>query len=163
MIVDCGCPTAVHDLLPDVRLARPLCRSTRSKDVEILVLRHEIALLRRHTPRARLSWADRAILSALTRRLPGLLRRYRLITPGTLPAWHRRLVRRKWRQSPAKSGRPPLAEDLTALILRLAKDNPTWGYTDPGRTAPPGPSGRCRDHPPGPAPQQDPARADPRH
>ncbi|MFH8737226.1 helix-turn-helix domain-containing protein [Streptomyces sp. NPDC017964] len=103
-------------------------RSNRSKEIEILVLRHEVTVLRRHTPRARLSWADRAILSALARSLPALLRRHRLVTPGTILAWHRRLVRRKWRQQPAKSGRLPLAEELTALILRLAHDNPTWGY-----------------------------------
>ncbi|MFE6157407.1 helix-turn-helix domain-containing protein [Streptomyces sp. NPDC056486] len=106
-----------------------LCgRSSRSKDAEILVLRHEVAVLHRHAPRPRLSWADRAILSAMTRRLPALLRRRRLVTPATLLAWHRRLVRRKWRQPPARPGRPPLADDLTTLILRLAKDNPTRGY-----------------------------------
>ncbi|MFI9781046.1 IS3 family transposase [Streptomyces sp. NPDC051956] len=96
--------------------------------MEILVLRHEVTVLRRHTPRPRLSWADRAILSALARSLPALLRRRRLVTPGTILAWHRRLARRKWRQQPAKSNRPPLAEELTALILRLAHDNPTWGH-----------------------------------
>lgn len=79
-------------------------------------------MLRRHTPCPRLSWADRAILSAL------LSAAIDWSPPGTILAWHRRLVRRKWRQQPTKSGRPPLAEELTALILRLAHDNPTWGY-----------------------------------
>ncbi|MFE2186291.1 IS3 family transposase [Streptomyces sp. NPDC059455] len=68
------------------------------------------------------------MLSALARHLPPALRRHRLVTPGTPLTWHRRLVRWKWRQTPAGPGRPPLAEETVALIQRLARENPAWGY-----------------------------------
>ena len=73
-----------------------LSRSPTSKDVALLMLRHEVAVLRRTNPRPRLDWADRAVLAALIRHLPGRLRAHRLVTPGTVLRWHRRLVRNKW-------------------------------------------------------------------
>jgi putative transposase len=104
-----------------------LGRSTASKDAELLVLRHEVAVLRRTKPRPRLDWADRAILAALIRLLPGKLRMHRLVTPGTVLRWHRRLVTRKWTY-PHQTGRPPVSAEITALIERLATENHSWGY-----------------------------------
>jgi hypothetical protein len=102
-------------------------RSTASKNAELLVLRHEVAVLRRANPRPRLDWADRAILAALIRVLSRWLRAHRLVTPGTVLRRHRRLVSRK-RTYPPPMGRPPLSAEITALIERLATENHGWGY-----------------------------------
>jgi transposase InsO family protein len=105
-----------------------LGRSSAAKDVELLVLRHEVAVLRRANPKPRLDWIDRALFAALIRLLPKHLRAHRLVTPGTVLRWHRRLVATKWAQ-PRPPGRPPIPAELVELILRLARDNPSWGYT----------------------------------
>src|SRR5689334_24032906 len=88
-----------------------LGRSSASKDTELLVLRHEVAVLRRTSPRPRLDWADRAILAALIRLLPARLRAHRLVSPGTVLRWHRRLITRKWTH-PHGAGRPPVSAEI---------------------------------------------------
>jgi putative transposase len=104
-----------------------LGRSSASKDVELLVLRHEVAVLRRANPTPRLDWADRAIFAALVRRLPQMLRKHRLVTPGTILRWHRRLIAKKWTY-PNHLGRPPLDDAVAVLIERMARENQSWGY-----------------------------------
>jgi transposase len=104
-----------------------LPRSSASKDVELLVLRHEVTVLRRANPKPRLDWADRAVFAALIRALPTMLRRHRLVTPGTILRWHRRLVAKKWTY-PHRLGRPPVDDTVASLIERMAKENHHWGY-----------------------------------
>ena len=104
-----------------------LGRTSAIKDVELLVVRHEVAVLGRTTPRPRLDWADRAVFAALVRRLPRALRRHRLVTPDTILRWHCRLIRKKWTY-PNRPGRPPIDDELAALVVRMATDNPNWGY-----------------------------------
>ena len=104
-----------------------LARSGASKDVEILVLRHEIAVLRRQVARPKPDWADRAVIAALARLLPRRLRLHRIVTPGTLLTWHRRLIKNKWTY-PNATGRPPVPEEIRQLVQQLARQNPRWGH-----------------------------------
>lgn len=90
------------------------------------MLRHEVAALRRQVARPKPGWADRAVIAALARLLPGQLRLYRIVTPGTLLTWHR-LVRKKWAY-PGTPGRRPVSAEVRALAERLARQNPRWGY-----------------------------------
>ena len=105
-----------------------LARSEASKDAEILVLRHQLAVLRRQVARPRPSWADRAIISALARMLSATRRRHLFVTPGTLLRWHANLVKRRWTFLRRRPGRPSTRPSICAAILRMARENPHWGY-----------------------------------
>jgi len=110
-----------------------LARSSASKDAELLVLRQEVAVLRRQNPRPKLDWADRMVLAALARLLPGPGRMSRLVTPDTLLRWHRRLVRWRWTY-PRRGGRPPVDAKLAVLIEQMARENPV-GATSGSRAS----------------------------
>ena len=103
-------------------------RSDAAKEIEILVLRHQLAVLQRRRPRPRISWTDRAVIAALGRLLPAPRRLGLLVTPATILRWHRHLVRRRWTTPHTRPGRPAIPAGVRALILRLATENPTWGY-----------------------------------
>jgi len=104
-----------------------LGRGQASKNAEIMVLRHGVTVLRRQLARPKPDWADRAVLAALARLLPASLRARRVVTPGTLLAWHRRLITRRWTY-PNRPGRPETSQEIRDLVLRLAQENPAWGY-----------------------------------
>jgi putative transposase len=104
-----------------------LARPDISKDVEILILRHEVAVLRRQVARPKRDWADRAVIAALARLLPRHLRLHRIVTPATLLTWHRRLIKNKWTY-PNTTGRPPVPEEIRELVQQLARQNPRWEH-----------------------------------
>jgi putative transposase len=110
-----------------VRWLALLARSAAARDAELLMLRHEVAVLRRRVARPRVDWADRAVLVGLARLLPRPAWRGLFVQPATLLRWHRDLVRRRWTY-PSRRGRPSVAAEPRALVLRLARENSTWGY-----------------------------------
>ncbi len=103
-------------------------RAEFTKDVELLVLRHQLSVLARQHQRPKLRPADRAFIAALARLLPHRRRAGLVVTPATLLRWHRQLVRGKWTYPQGKPGRPPTGRALRELVLRLARENPRWGY-----------------------------------
>jgi putative transposase len=105
-----------------------LARGDRSKELEILLLRHELSILRRQARRPRLAERDRLVLAALTRVMPRRSWQAFLVTPETLLRWHRRIVARRWTYPHRRPGRPRLEPQVRELILRLARENSHWGY-----------------------------------
>src|ERR1019366_3566942 len=105
-------------------------RGEASKDVELVLLRHEISVLRRQLPRPRLAPADRLIMGAFARHLPASLRKFRVVSPSTLLRWHRELLARKWTypRKVATLGRPTTRKAVRELVLRLARGGPTRGH-----------------------------------
>jgi putative transposase len=115
-----------------------LCwRSADAKETELLVLRHQLAVLRRQHPRPQLQPQDRALLAALSRLLPRARWSSFVVTPQTLPRWHRRMVRQHWTYPARRRGRPPVPDHVQTVTVGLATENPRWGYQ---RKTPP-PSG----------------------
>ncbi len=103
-------------------------RAEFAKDVELVLLRHQLSVLARQQQRPRLRPADRAFIAALARLLPHRRRHALVVTPATLLRWHRELVRRTWTYPRRGSGHPPTVRPLRDLVLRLARENPAWGY-----------------------------------
>src|SRR5262249_21890326 len=105
------------------------CRSEREKEIEILLLRHQLRVLERQVARPQLTQADRTLLTAFSRVLPRRAWRRRVVvTPATLLRWHGALVLRRWTYPHRRPGRPPTPAEVRCLIVRLARENPSWGY-----------------------------------
>ena len=119
---------AYRTLCRSIALLVLLARGDAAKDLEILVLRHQLTVLRRQTPRPRLEPADRALLAAISRLLPRARWSSFFVKPDTLLRWHRRLVAGAWTYPHRHTGRPALDHDVQQLIVRLAIENPRWGY-----------------------------------
>jgi putative transposase len=115
-------------LCRSIQLLALLARGDAAKDLEILVLRHQLAVLRRQRPRPKLGPSDRALLAAVSRVLPRSRWSCFFITPETLLRWHRRLAAGAWTYPHRQTGRPPLDQELQQLIIRLARENSRWGY-----------------------------------
>ncbi|MET8307783.1 helix-turn-helix domain-containing protein [Micromonospora sp. NPDC005173] len=111
-----------------LRLVGQGLRGDRSKDIEIFVLRHQVAVLRRQVACLDLEPNDRVMLSALSRLLPRSRWPTFFVTAATLLRWHRELVARNWTYPQRRPGRPPIRAEIRALVLRLARENPTWGH-----------------------------------
>jgi putative transposase len=111
-----------------IQLLVLLARGDAAKDLEILVLRHQLTVLRRQLPRPKLEPADRALLAAISRVLPKSHWSCFFVQPETLLRWHRRLVAGVWTYPRGQTGRPPLDHEVQQLIVRLARENPRWGY-----------------------------------
>ena len=109
-------------------LARLAVRSDRSKDLEIIALRHQLAVLRRQINRPVVDDTDRTLLGAIAAALPRPRRTGWIVTPDTLLRWHRQRVARHWTHPTRGPGRPPTSTEIRRLVLRLAAENPTWGY-----------------------------------
>jgi putative transposase len=105
-----------------------LARSDDAKEIELLARRHEVAMLSRQVKRQSFDPADRALLAALSRLLPRSRWGAFGVTPATLLAWHHRLVARRWTYPHRRPGRPKVDEETTALVVRLGRENPRWGY-----------------------------------
>ncbi len=119
----------VYLLLRQVlQMLTQLARDGGAKDVELLVLRHQVAVLRRQVHRPDLEPADRVVLAALSRLLPRPRRSAFFVTPATLLRWHRQLIARHWTYPRARPGRPPVAKQIRELVLRLAAENASWGH-----------------------------------
>jgi transposase len=122
-------PTLAYlTLCRSIQLLAMVARGNAAKDLEILVLRHQLAVLRRQTPRPKLEPPDRALLAAISRVLPRSRWSCFLVKPETLLRWHRRLVAGVWTYPHDQTGRPPLDREVLQLIIRLARENPRWGY-----------------------------------
>jgi putative transposase len=111
-----------------LQMLTQLARDGAAKDVELLVLRHQVAVLRRQVRRPKLEPTDRVVLTALSRLLPGSRWPTFFVTPATLLRWHRQLIARHWTYRHATPGRPPIARQIRDLVLRLAAENPGWGH-----------------------------------
>jgi putative transposase len=119
----------VYLLLRQVlQMLTQLARDGGAKDVELLVLRHQVAVLRRQVHRPKLEPADRVVLAALSRLLPRPRWSTFFVTPATLLRWHRQLIACHWTYPHARPGRPPVAKQVRDFVLQLAAENPTWGH-----------------------------------